>query len=525
MPLGLPKDSNEIEDRLKADVAQEAPDSNPYAANHWLLALIVGIGRRLFDFTRDLQRAVDFSFPDTTFGEGVTRWGAIFGKAQEAAKQSTGIAIATGTDTSVIPSATIMSATVTAEDGSSSSISYETTALATITDNSISISSLNLSGQTVTAVTPTPHNLASNVPVTIGGAIEPEYNVINVEIAVISPTSFVYAIVGSPSSPATGTIIADFTSATVPVISVEFGVNTNLESSTPLTLQAPIPGVNNIFGVGADGLTGGTDQESLDSLQAKTLEEIRDPVAHFNVSDIVAKALEVPTVARVFVQQAGDLVDTFSISSLTRDGDIATAVTTTPHGLFPGDFTTIAGASQTDYNVTDEVVIVIDATTFAYVVENTPVTPATGTITGAGNVPLGSVRIYFITDDDENVIPAAGLVTDVFEQILTILPATTADSDLVVLAPTAVPENFTFTAINPDTPTMEAAIEANLAQFFAEQVDVSVDVDEDKYRAAIIDTIDIETGERLQSFTLFTPVGPLPVANGEIATLGVVTFA
>ena len=49
-------------------------------------------------------------------------------------------------------------------------------------------------------------------------------------------------------------------------------------------------------------------------------------------------------------------------------------------------------------------------------------------------------------------------------------------------------------------------------------------VEEDKYRAAIIDTIDIDTGDRLQSFTLFTPSGPLPIANGEVATLGIVAF-
>lgn len=524
MPLGLPNDSEEIEDRLKSDVAQAAPDSNPYAANHWLLALIIGIGRRLFDFTRDLQRAVDFAFPDTTFGEGITRWASIFGKAQQAATQATGNAVATGTATSVIPVTSLLTTTVTAEDGSSSSLTYETTALATITDSSISVTSLNLSGQTVTALTPTPHELSNNVPVTISGAIEPEYNVTDVAITIISPTSFTYLIVGSPSSPATGTILADFTSAFVPVISVEFGSNTNLEAATVLTLQAPIAGVNNQFGVGADGLTGGNNQESLASLKERTLEEIRNPVANFNVNDIVSEALEVPGVSRVFVEQAGDLIDTFSISSLTRNADIATVVSAAPHGLLPGDFTTIAGAAQSDYNVVNEVVIVIDTTTFAYFVPNTPVTPATGTITGQGNVPLGSVRVFFITDDDTNVIPPPSLVTQVFEQILTILPATTADSDLVVLAPTAVPAAFTFTAINPDTPTMEAAIEANLAQFFAEQVDVSVTVEEDKYRAAIIDTIDIETGERLQSFSLFTPVGPLPVSNGEISTLGVVTF-
>jgi hypothetical protein len=78
---------------------------------------------------------------------------------------------------------------------------------------------------------------------------------------------------------------------------------------------------------------------------------------------------------------------TASVTSITRSGTTATVTTATAHGLSTGNSTTIAGASQTDYNIT-AVVTVTSTTTFTYTVANSPVTPATGTITwkklGAG---------------------------------------------------------------------------------------------------------------------------------------------
>jgi hypothetical protein len=70
---------------------------------------------------------------------------------------------------------------------------------------------------------------------------------------------------------------------------------------------------------------------------------------------------------------------TFTLTSLTRTGSVATG-TTTAHGLKVNDYITIAGAVETDYNGTFRVTSVTD-TTFTYNVENTPTTPATGTIT------------------------------------------------------------------------------------------------------------------------------------------------
>jgi uncharacterized phage protein gp47/JayE len=138
---------------------------------------------------------------------------------------------------------------------------------------------------------------------------------------------------------------------------------------------------------------------------------------------------------------------------------------------------------------------------------------------------VGQTTVYFMRDNDESgAIPDAGEVTAVKDLLLTILPAQTDPTDLVVAAPTAVSSNFTFTGLTPNTATMQAAITANLQQFFSQNTDVGVDVDEDAYRAAIFNTVDTTNGDQVTTFALSAPSGDISVSAGQIATLGAVVY-
>lgn len=137
---------------------------------------------------------------------------------------------------------------------------------------------------------------------------------------------------------------------------------------------------------------------------------------------------------------------------------------------------------------------------------------------------VGQVTIYFMRDNDSNPIPDAGEVTTVKNKILEIKPVNTADIDVIVNAPTPVIINFNFTTLNPNTPSMQSAVTANLQQFFAEETEVGEDIQEDEYRCAIQNTIDTETGDRINSFTLSTPTGNITINTGEIGVLGTVTY-
>lgn len=515
MTTGLPSTSKEVEDRIKLDVAREAPDSNPYVQNSWLLALVTGMGRRIFDFYRDLKRSEENTFPDTATGDRAEQWGKIYGKTRTAATQATGNVVATGTAATLIPLGSALTA---------GEYNYTVTANSTIAAQVLAGVTITRSGSIATATTLSNHNLASNVPVTIASAVQTQYNVTNAKITVTGLTTFTYVVAGTPATPATGTITASFTSAVVPVQSVEFSVLANQTLDTPLTLQSPIAGAADVMNTSYAAISGGTDIESDAQFKARYLDRIQNPVAHFNETDIVSKAKEVPGVTRVFVERAGTVISLINISSITRNGQVATATTATPHGLEDQMQATVTGATQTEYNVADTRVLVVSTTVFVYIVAGAPATPATGGPSATISVPLGVCRVYFARDNDASSIPDAGEVATVYAKLSAIRPANTSANSLIVAAPTAVPVAFTFSSLTPNTLTMQAAIKANLAQYFEEETTVGGDITVDAYRSVINNTVDMQTGATVTAFALTTPTVAVVINAGQLATLGVVTI-
>lgn len=435
MPLNIPTSASEVEARSKADVQRELEQSNPFLKNSWLGAIVTAAANRIFDFYLQLQAALKENFPDTAVGDFLIRWAAIWGKQRIAASKSNGNVVATGVAGSVVPIGTVMAASGVGD--------FTSTGAATISDNTIAILTLTRVGQTVTAVTASDHNLADAIEAVISGAAASEYNITTTDLIVTAADAFQYTVAGSPADEGAGAS-ADYTTASVPVESNDFGAFTNLDSGTQLRLQSPIVGVDDTLTVDFDEVGGGTDQETDTQLRARMLDRIQNPVAHFNASDITEKAKEVAGVTRVFVQE---------------------------------------------------------------------ITPS-----------VGQVTVYFMRDNDINPIPAGSEVAKVRAKIEEILPANTDTADLFVLAPTGVVVDYTFAALTPNTSTMKTAIQLSLRQFHDERTDVGVNIDEDAYRSAIFNTVDIETGALVETFTLSLPVGDVVIASGEIGILGAVTF-
>jgi uncharacterized phage protein gp47/JayE len=147
---------------------------------------------------------------------------------------------------------------------------------------------------------------------------------------------------------------------------------------------------------------------------------------------------------------------------------------------------------------------------------------------------LGQVTIYFMRDNDVgDGIPNATQVNDTWLDILEIKPANTsggttpANGDVIVASPIAVEQAFDFNGtLVPNTATMQAAVTANLEQFFTEKTEVGENVTELSFNNAIFNSRSPTTGELVEKFTLTTPTpgGPIVVAPGEIATLGAVDY-
>lgn len=83
-----------------------------------------------------------------------------------------------------------------------------------------------------------------------------------------------------------------------------------------------------------------------------------------------------------------------AVTSLTRSGSTATATTATPHGFSNGDLVAVAGADQTDYNIS-ATISGVTPTTWDYTVSGTPTSPATGTIV-ASQVEAGEPVIVAV---------------------------------------------------------------------------------------------------------------------------------
>ncbi len=131
---------------------------------------------------------------------------------------------------------------------------------------------------------------------------------------------------------------------------------------------------------------------------------------------------------------------------------------------------------------------------------------------------VGEATIYFLKEDNE--IPTSGEVETLKDYFEEYLPINDDYNNIFILAPTGVDIDFEFSSITPDTPTMRQAIIDNLDAFFKDYSNVNETIDEDQYRAVIINTIDPLSLERLTNFTLTSPTGDLEVSGGQINLLG-----
>lgn len=523
MAVNIPDDTAQVEAEMSTDVKTSAPDSNPWLDVSYLRSIIKGLARRQNDIWQDLNRVQTVVMPDTADLENALRWGNIWLKeGRNPAVGSAGVLAATGAAGAVIPINTLY--------GTSDGLEFATTSAATIATESLVISSLTAVSGIATAVTSGVHNLSSFVSVTISGADNVLFDQMGAAIQVLSPTSFSYPVNIALPTTDTGSPIATATYTPVPIAALSTGSDTNLASGAEMTLQSQITDVDSAAHATADGLTGGADQETLLQYILRYIDRIRNPVAHFNVADIVAKAKTVTGVTRVFVQPSGTVTGIVTLDAIQGLGDgqattgngIAIATCSAPHNAQDGQYTTITGTSNSDYDVEDASIIVLSDTVFAYLIPD----PSTGSAVGGQatlTVPLGRVVTYFMRDNDDDPIPDGAGVAQVQDALNEILPANTAESDNVVLAPEASSVDFVFTDYSPNTPTMFAAITSSLQQFFAEETDVGATIYREQYVAAIQNTVDLSTGARLNTFALASPAGDVAIDYGQIGTLGTVS--
>lgn len=127
----------------------------------------------------------------------------------------------------------------------------------------------------------------------------------------------------------------------------------------------------------------------------------------------------------------------------------------------------------------------------------------------------GTVTVRFVRDNDASLIPDAGEVTAVADHIATVRPVTAV---VTVAAPTAVPLAFTI-SITPDTTATRAAVTAELEDMLLRDAEPGGTI----LRSHILDAVGDAAG--LTNWTVTVPASDVTHTTGQLATLGVITWA
>lgn len=203
------------------------------------------------------------------------------------------------------------------------------------------VSGITRSGGTATVTTSSAHGLIPGESVTISGANETDYNG-TYTATITGTTTFTYTVSGSPSTPATGTIILanDFDGLPVNLHVAPAGMTATSMSQSGGTATVYARGHG--FEAGDYVNISGAAQSEYNG--AKT---------------VTAGGIALP------------------VSGITRSGTTATITCSSAHNLSTGDIVTVYGCTQTQYNITTAITAA-SGTTLTYTVSGSPATPATG---------------------------------------------------------------------------------------------------------------------------------------------------
>jgi len=417
MSIEIPDNRKEITDRIKNDIRAQLPQSNPFLRNSFIGALAFGLSGRVFDFFLQLQVLETEMFMDTATGQFLERWGSYKNIFRKAATIAEGPITIGGTPGSVIPNGT--------DFQTQDQTLYTSNGTVEIKDLNRDISILTRIGQIVTVITETPHEYATGLAVIISGADQPEYNG---QFTIISTgeDTFTYGIIGTPVTPATGSLKAEFTGITVSLESQDFGQIANQESGTSLTLTTPIAGVDSAGFVQFSTISGGEDLESDEDLRNRIIDRYQNPVSFYNVAQIEQQVKTVAGVTRVLVREAFPLPGDITVF-FTKDNDPTIIPTLTDRRLAK-----------------------------AAVLEIKPAHVLAGTVNGSD--PTGLID------------PASGNV------IFPVLRSKVID--------------FIFTVFVPDSSSLREAVKANLVQLFKEQNPIGSSMSQFLYQCAVFEAFD-----------------------------------
>lgn len=291
MPLSYPTLENLIE-TARAEFRRQLPDIDPTVYGSWARGFIDGCGamaHALGFVVRDLEQEL---FPQSATGEFLDRWGGYENLPHNPATGASGFISLNGTVATVINAGE--------EFTGSNDVVYSVISPAAVEVVALLVTSLTRSGTTATAITATPHMLATAMQTTISGAVETAYNGL-VTVTVTGENSFTYQVAGAPSTPATGTITETSNFASLNVQAVTTGPSTNMLAGA--TLNVNLANLSSLAYVQFGALGGGADLELDDDYRDRIIESRSNISGVFTEDQIKIAARTIPGNTRVFVKR------------------------------------------------------------------------------------------------------------------------------------------------------------------------------------------------------------------------------
>lgn len=291
MPLSYPTLEQLIE-IARAEFRRQLPEVDPTVFGSWSRGFIDGCGamaHALGFVVRDLEQEL---FPQTATAEFLERWGGYEDLPRNPATGASGFISLNGTVSTVINAGE--------EFTGSNSVTYSVIAPAAVEIVTLLVSSITRSGTTATAITPTPHMLATGMQVTISGADQAEYNIL-ATVTVTGEDTFTYQVSGSPATPATGIISETSNFASLEVQALTTGPETNLSAGAILNVS--LTDLESQAYVQFGGLGGGADLESDEDYSARIIESRSDISGVFTEDQIKIAARRISGNTRVFVKR------------------------------------------------------------------------------------------------------------------------------------------------------------------------------------------------------------------------------
>lgn len=127
----------------------------------------------------------------------------------------------------------------------------------------------------------------------------------------------------------------------------------------------------------------------------------------------------------------------------------------------------------------------------------------------------GTVTVRFVRDNDANIIPDAAAVVEVQNYIDGRCPVT---AEVFVAAPVALPLDFVFAAITPNTQTVRDGVAAALADLISREAEPGGTLPISRIRATI------STAPGVSDYVLTSPAADVATGTGQMTTQGEVTW-